>query len=219
MDIVWDGIMRPESLSDEIVGLRLRLADYCKAYDWSHALAILSAHPEFVNVARPGGKSLYAPLHQAAHGGAPESVVQLLIDMGAWRTLQNAKGERPVDVARRRGHEHLLRILEPRLRRQVPIGILLKIQGHFHAVIRERADSLVKEHWLRLPDLEPLLELENPRMWFQVLGMCGGFRYWLENDGVEAKLVTESWCRVCEGSGQRHEITSSCATLVAEGFV
>jgi len=44
-------------------------------------------------------------------------------------------------------------------------------------------------------------------MWFPVPGMYGGFSYRLEVAGVKAKLVSESWCRVVGGSGQRHEIT------------
>ena len=38
-------------------------------------------------------------------------------------------------------------------------------------------------------------------------------------DGVEAVLMSESWCRVVGGSGQRHEVTSSRSRLVDEGFV
>jgi hypothetical protein len=50
-------------------------------------------------------------------------------------------------------------------------------------------------------------------------GHVRGFRYRLEAAGVEAKLVSESWCKVVEGSGQRHEITSAGSRLVEEGFV
>ncbi|HQU43766.1 MAG TPA: hypothetical protein PK867_13200 [Pirellulales bacterium] len=110
-------------------------------------------------------------------------------------------------------------VLEPVLKQRVPIGVLLKIQAEFHEVIRGRADRLVQEHALRLPELEPLLELDLPKMWFAVPGMYGGFSYRLESAGVEAKLVSESWCRVSGGSGQRHEISSEGSRLVEEGFV
>jgi hypothetical protein len=139
--------------------------------------------------------------------------------MGAWRTLQNARGERPVDVAERKGHLHLREILEPVISHCVPIGVLLKVQSHFHDVIRARIDEQLPDHGLRLPELEPLLELDRPQMWFPVPGMYGGFSYRLESLGVEAKLVSESWCRVVDGSGQRHEITTEGGWLVAEGFV
>jgi hypothetical protein len=49
--------------------------------------------------------------------------------------------------------------------------------------------------------------------------MAGGFSYRLEAVGVEAKLIADSWCRMVDGSGQRHEITSAGSQMVAEGFV
>lgn len=219
MDTVWDGIVRSGTLKDDETRVRQQLADAAKNYDWKVLLALLDQRPELVNTTRPGGTSLYAPLHQAAHGGAPIEIVQTLINVGAWRTLQNVTGERPLDVAEKRGHGHLRGILTPELRRHVPLGVLLKIQSYFYAVIRGRAERLVEEHGLRLPELEPLLELEKRQIWFAVPGMYGGFSYRLEAEGVDAKLVSESWCRVVGGSGQRHEITAAGSRLVEEGFV
>src|SRR5438045_3318871 len=147
MDIVWDGITRAEALTDSAVTARSALADAAKAYNWSRVFEIVSEHRGWVNSCRLGGKSLFAPLHQAAHAGAPVEVVHRLIEMGAWRTLQNARGERPVAVAERKGHHHLREVLEPVLEHRVPLGVLLQIQSHFHEVIRGRVD------WeLQLPD-------------------------------------------------------------------
>ena len=219
MDIVWDGITRAEPLNDWAATARSALADAAKAYNWPRVFELISEHREFVNSCRPGGKSLFAPLHQAAHAGAAVEVVHRLIELGAWRTLQNARGERPVDVAERKGHQHLREVLEPVLKHRVPHGVLLNIQSHFHEVIRGRIDRKLPDHGLRLPELEPLLELDRPQMWFPVPGMYGGFSYRLESPGVEAKLISESWCRVVGGSGQRHEITSEGSRLVEEGFV
>lgn len=219
MDIVWDGITRADVLHEEAARIRHDLADAAKSYNWPKVIELIAEHRELVNVTRPGGSSLYAPLHQVAHGGAPVDIAQRLIDMLAWRTLQNARGERPIDVADRQGHRHLLEVLSPEHKHHVPGGVLLKVQQHFHAVIRGRIDRQLPDHGLRLPELEPLLELDRPEMWFPVPGMYGGFKYWLESTGVEAKLVSESWCRVSGGSGQRHEITSAGSQLVEEGFV
>lgn len=215
----WDGITRGETLHDHEAQARHALADAAKGFDWPRVLEILSTRRDLVNVARPNGEARYAPLHQAAYGGAPIEVVERLIGMGAFRTLQNARGERPVDIAERLGHRHLVGALTPEYKHQVPLGVLLNVQTHFHAVIRGRAEELVKQHALRLPELEPLLELDDPKMWFPVPGMYGGFSYRLEGAGAGAKLVSESWCRVVGGSGQRHEITSSGSRLVEEGFV
>jgi hypothetical protein len=96
MEPVWDGLTRPETLGEESVRVRQGLAHAAKNYDWPRVIAILSEHQELINTTRPGGSSLYAPLHQAARGGAPPEIVHRLIGLGAWRTLQNVRGERPV---------------------------------------------------------------------------------------------------------------------------
>jgi hypothetical protein len=216
-DIIWNGIPGPKAM--ENVEARNSLADAAKSYDWSRVFAVLDEHPELINATRPGGSSLYAPLHQAAYGGAPVEVVRKLIGLGAWRTLQNALGERPVDVAEKRRVRPLVDVLTPVMRRRVPLGILLKIQAHFHGVIQGRAEKQLKEFGLRLPELEPLLELVRGPIWFEVPGMYGGFAYDLVAEGVDAKLDSKSWCRVIQGSGERHEITSIGSKLVEEGFV
>lgn len=215
----WNGATKAATWNDEMRTTRHALADAAKSSDWPRVLQALSSDASLVNATRPGGTSLFAPLHQVAYSGATIEVVQKLIGLGAWRTLQNARGERPLDVAERQGHRHLHAVLLPEYKHVVPLGVLLKIQSHFHAVIRERADRLVKEHQLRLPELEPLLELESAEMWFPVPGMYGGFKYRLKTAGVEAKLVSESWCRVVDGSEEFHVVTSSGAQRVDEDEV
>ncbi len=219
MESIWEGLTHSETLGKEAVRRRQELAAAARDYDWQHVLALVSQNPDLVNATRPDGSSLYAPLHQAAHGGAPVEIVNKLIGLGAWRTLQNIRGERPVDVAERCGHRHLFGILAPDLKRWIPQGVLLKIQAHFHAVINGRAQMQVLEHKLRLPELEPMLEFDDLQFWFPVPGMAGGFSYRFETDGVTAKLVSESWCRMVVGSGERHEVTSAGGLLVAKGFV
>lgn len=219
MDIIWDGITQSKSLNKDAANARFRIADAAKSCEWSTVFEILTEYSEFINSCRPSGESLFAPLHQAAYAGASTDIVRRLIELGAWRTLQNARGERAVDVAERRGHHQLRDILSPVLKHRVPIGVLLKIQSNFHEVIRGRIDRELPNNELRLPELEPLLELDRPQTWFPVPGMYGGFSYRLESLGVDAVLVTESWCRVVGGSGQRHEITSKGSRLVDEGFV
>jgi len=218
MDIVWDGKTLLESFFEDDAGLRQRVADAGRAYDWATLLELLQKHPNCVNSTRPGGASWYAPLHQAARGGAPVAVVQELIDLGGWRTLRNARGETPLDIAHTHGHPRSWGVLAPEYKHQVRLEKLAEVQRHFHAVIRQRAASLIEEHQLRLPELEPLLELEEPKMWFPVPGMSGGFSYALRTRGAEITLTTESSCRVVGGSGQRHKITSGGWRLVEAGF-
>ena len=219
MDIVWDGVTKESTISDQEAALRHRLADAGKRFDWNEVLSIITENPELVNSTRLGGTSLYAPLHQAAYGGAPLPVVEQLIRFGAFRTLRAAHGGRPVDIANRQGHHHLTEILVPELLHNVPLEALKEVEINFHEVIQERVGKLVFKHRLRLPLLEPLLELEDPQMWFSVPGMYGGFSYRLEREGGDPMVVAESWCRISGGSGQRHEIDQIGNILVDEGFV
>lgn len=219
MDVIWDGVIEAKDHNDDWVAIRHRLADAARDAQWDRVFALLHEKPGAINSSRVDGASWFTPLHQAAYHGASQQVVLRLIGMGALRTIQNARGERPVDVALRRGHNHLVAALTPEVKHSVPMGVLLKIQGFFHDVIRGRVSEPLPDLKLRLPELEPLLELDRPKMWFPVPGMYGGFSYAVEQTGVEAKLVSESWCRVVGGSGQRHEITSKGHRLVAQGFV
>jgi hypothetical protein len=150
-DLIWDGITEHRVVSGEDEKLRQHLADTAKNYEWPTVLAILSEHPELVNTTRPGGHSWYAPLHQAAHGGASEEVVLDLLRIGAWRTLRNSEGDRPVDIARSKSRVNLLDMREPVYSRDVPPSVLARIQGHFHEVIRGRVNRLIEEKRLRLP--------------------------------------------------------------------
>jgi hypothetical protein len=218
LHIVWDGIVGANYPHGAEAKVRHELADEAKRYNWAHVLARLRVNPNLVNTTRPGGGSFFAPLHQVAYGGAALEIAEELILLGAWRTLQNAQGERPIDIAEKRGHEHLFGILKPKLKRRVPIGVLLKIQSRFHNVILGRAAEHVERVGMRLPQLEPLLEFEHQQFWFGIPGMYGGFSYELQSEGVDALLISESWSRVVDGSGQRHVITSAESRLVAEGF-
>jgi hypothetical protein len=168
---------------------------------------------------RPGGHSRYTVLHQAAHGGAPVAVVEQLLALGAWRTIRTARGERPVDIAERRGHVPLVPLLTPALHTTIAAETLAAMQRHFHDVIRGRAGDLVAEHALRLPELEALLEIMPPKLWFPVPGMYGGFGFWLDTLVEEPVVLAESWSRVVGGSGERHIISPHGSLLLAAGFV
>ena len=216
----WSGATKAVSFNEWTLRVRNEIADAAKAYEWDKLIALLEDRPEFVDAPRLEGSAFYAPLHQAAHGGASVEVVEKLLELGASRSLKNARGETPLDVARRKERSHLYRILEPAFKVRVDNKAVEQMQRYFHVVILGTAKDLVDEHELRLPELTPLLELEEgTSVHFSVPGMHGGFSYWLAGSEDRIKLVTESWCRVSEGSGQRHEITPNSCNLVDEGFV
>lgn len=215
----WDGITRGATLKDGPERQRHQLADLAKRYEWDAVLAFLAEHRDLVNVTRPDGESWYAALHQAAHGGAPAQVAERLIELGAWRLLPTATRERPFEIARRRGHAHLLGPLEPRPVIDVPAEKLAEIQRHFHEVIRGHAAGLIDQNGLRLPELAVLTESEPPAAYFAVPGMYGGFHYRLCQAETGWLLTSASWSRIVGGSGRRYEISAAGAQLVDEGFV
>jgi hypothetical protein len=210
--LVWDGITRLTTPSDVTAEARRQLAECARRYDWKGVLEALDAEPLLINSSRPGSSSWYAPLHQAAHGGAPEDVVMRLIALGAWRGLRTATGERPLDIAKRRNHTHLLRVLEPQQLIDVSHEVIRRIQAYFHAVIRIRVQHLVDEHALRLPELEVMLEMQDPELWFAVPRVHSGFRFRLEPAGPNSRLVSESWFHGVDNSYERHTITASGVT-------
>lgn len=210
----WDGVTLRTTYKNGIVDGRDRLADAARAGDWPAVLAYLATNSVWVNATRLGGESGFTPLHQAAWLGADTGTVLRLVELGAWRSLRTTDGERAVDIAGRLGHQHLTGALRPVIRRPVADDVLAELQERFHDLIRERAGQLVEEHELRLPDLGPLTEVTDPRFWFPVPGMYGGFSYQLGH----SELLVESWCRVVGRSGQRHRIVVGATELVESGL-
>eukprot|EP00741_Cyanophora_paradoxa_P025753 tig00000391_g24851.t1 len=228
----WDGCTLSATLQDAMVKHRNDVHAAGKAGQWDKLLALLEEEPAFVNSSGmdDAGKDLYSPLHWAAELGAPKAVVEKLVKMRAWRSLRNLNGETAEDVARRTGRPELADQLKPAKREDCPEPEVLKsLQKHFHDVIRARCKDLCEEHALRLPEIEPLTEIlgggEDPDLaagaswYFTVPGMYGGFSYRLADVAGDPCLVAESWCRVAEGSGQRHLVTPFGSVLLAEGFV
>lgn len=191
------------------------VADLAKAGQWVDLITLLKErldlHP---NMWRPGGTSLYTPLHQAAWHGAPVEVVAELIGLGAFRTLRTADGKRAIDIANEHGHQHLLDLLQPPVYHAVDKDVLPRLEQNLVNVIEDRIRPDIKTR-LRHPPVEVLTEFPQGELWYPVPGMYGGFSISLR----ENHLYTESWTRVVEGSGRGHVITKHGAQLVRQGFV
>ena len=98
-------------------------------------------------------------------------------------------------------------------------GVLAAMQQRFQEVVFERAGDLLRDDPAGLPVLRYAPWAPAEPAYFAVPGMYGGFSYRFEGEPGAPRLVVESWCRVVEGSGQRHVITPDSTELVAEGFV
>jgi hypothetical protein len=181
---------------------RDRLSDMARDADWSGLFEELGKYPERVNLPRIGIRTGYAPLHQAAWHGAEFPVVSRLIAHGAWRTQRTRDGQRPVDIARKQGHTHLLELLEPVVVRPLPSPPEV-LEHRFHSLLRERTGSCFEETEHLLPPLAPLTEAPAMDITFVVFGMMGGVTYRLEDD----HLYVHFHSRMDADDGEHYHVT------------
>lgn len=218
---IWDGAFDPQSYSTEWQQLVHQYINAAKSGNWPKVFQFLGEHgsERFINSWRPGGQAWYTALHHAAYTGAPVEVVEHLVSLGAWRSLRDAKGKQPADIARQRNHIHLLPALEPIVRTEVEADTIRQIQQHFHQVIQQVITEYNVATVNRLPELDVMLEFEHPMMSFPVPAMYGGFYFGLNNSFGSWVLLMDSWSRVIEGSGLRHVVSPAGSLLIDAGFV
>ncbi|HEY4456820.1 MAG TPA: hypothetical protein VGN81_21085 [Pseudonocardiaceae bacterium] len=209
----WDGVTKRDVYREPLVAERDRLADAAKAGRWPDVLALVRAH-SWANRTRLGGASAFTALHQAAWHGAAEDVVRELVDLGAWRTIRATNRQRPIDIAEERGHRHLRDILKPAPKHPLPETVCTGMEEQLHLLIRGRIPKLYWESELRLPQVEPITELDETTLWFPVPGLYGGFN--IELSGHE--LTVQSWNRVHGGWAQTHRVTEDTIQLVESGW-
>lgn len=211
----WQGVLDPDVLNGDLVDHAARLADAAKAGCWGTVLGLVE-HGTWsaVNQWRITGRSWFTPLHQAAWLGAPVGVAERLLLAGAWRSLRTAEGGRPLDIARQRGHHHLLEALAVRDLGAADQRRVTAWDSHLADLIAERTRPLAPVRFRPVPT-ELLVVERMESLWVPYPGMYGGFSLSVHRD----RLVVESWSRVAGGSGQAHVITESGCVLVEEGFV
>ncbi|MFG2132689.1 ankyrin repeat domain-containing protein [Streptomyces sp. NPDC048751] len=198
----WDGITDRERFNGWYLDERDRWADMARDADWNGLFQMLGKNPGWVNLPRPGNRSGFTALHQAAWHGADFSVVSRLVAHGAWRTQCTRDGRRAVDVARERGHTHLLELLEPVAVRELP-SPSDALEHHFHSLLRETTGRCFEEIEHLLPPLSPLTEGPSVKIFFQVIGMMGGFFYHLEHDHVQVNASS----RMDSDGGEHYRVT------------
>ena len=195
------------------------ISDLTYSYAWPNVIEELKNSPDMVNTCRyPKNNSetakLYTPLHQAANGRARKEVFEELLKLGASKTLKTEKGETAYDIAKRLGmSEDILKLIE------VPEEVIKnqeeiqKMEKGLHEVIKGRVGELITKNGQSLPQLAYLYEFGQ--FYYPVPGMYGGFSVSKHEKGIQS----ESWIRVCGGSGERHVVDrSGNVTLEEEGF-
>lgn len=211
--VEWSGI---PGTNQELLKLKSQLT---AGADWAAYVGALQAEPRLVNTAFFKQGSWSTLLHEAVRLHAPLEFIRELVRLGAFRTVLDSQGQRPVDIAVTERLTHLVAALEPSREQTKDLNRLLRIQELFHGLIRSTMLAYDVHVKLWLPQLSVLTESSADSIWFPIPGMYGGFLFWLEQTNESAALIAESWCRVAGGSGMRHRITPVEVTLEEEGFV
>lgn len=209
----WDGVTKASTLTYGWATSRVALAEASRQSKWQDVLTLLDQGCE-VNDYQLCTPEWNTALHWAAENGAPAEIAERLVDSGAWRSLPNAIGKRPYDIATARGYQHLLGVLKPAFVQSVPDSDLQNIQHYFHEILRSWQD-LITQHGLRLPELTVLRELVQPKMSFVISGMYGSYIYWLNLEAQEPILIVESNCRVVGGPVPRWECSPTGSKRVS----
>lgn len=228
----WKGALDAGIYRDEIVESSDRLADAARDGKWDVVLDLVRNPAPWdvsVNQWRITGTSWFSPLHQAAWLGAPRSVVDELVTLGAWRSLRTADGERAIDLAQRRGHNHLVDALSFRTATPSQHETFQAWDRHLVEVITGRTYRMNPVRYRPMPTEVLILE-ELEYLWFGYPGMSGGFRVsnpdqepFYRPEPVELPdedyLYVTSWFRLVGGSTQVHFITKDGWTLALDNLL
>ncbi|KAI1750409.1 hypothetical protein F4782DRAFT_250534 [Xylaria castorea] len=139
--------------------------------------------------AKSNAMSFWTPLHQAVYMSAPVTVVQRLINLGAFRTLRTRWTEfehldmTALELTYDLEETDLQRALCPVIHNPVPTQILAQLQQSFHHLIQQQAGRLIDISRLYLPLLEPLTELHMSAVWFPIRCDHPGAGYLYRLDG------------------------------------
>ncbi len=98
----------------------------------------------------------FTPLHQAAWQGVPLSVVEKLLELGAWRSMPTCDGRTAFDIAMERKHTWLLEALRP-LPSPLDGECIAALDHHFAEFMMEKSPTLF-ENKVRLPPVAILHE-------------------------------------------------------------
>lgn len=75
MLLQWDGLTDRDRFNQWYLDQRDEFSDLARNAAWNRLFEVLGERPEWVNLPRPGNRSGFSPLHQAAWHGADFAVV------------------------------------------------------------------------------------------------------------------------------------------------
>ena len=167
------------------------LADYAKRGRWVSVLKMLHPDNHLINVNQsyPGDGSRSTVLHRAAELAAPDEVVETLLERGAFRSLRNADGRTPFEIASVTGQPPSMR----ELLRPEPSPFAEEELIRLDAIVANVIDHYIQPLFgtrdlrkiLRYPPVEVLHEAPGRELWMQVPYMMGGLRITLRDGHIE----------------------------------
>lgn len=198
----------------------VKLADKFRAYEES--LSVAPVANVVVSVVLPSGETLLQDLQQQPS----ETVSAIMTVAGAALCAKGLPGNvsglcttdgivlEPMDslLAAGLGKHSVLTAVVSSEEESLQI-----IENHFHNLIMERngcpgSPSTLIDRGFTFPSLKAQLAKDGQDWrgtgeYYAVPGMYGGFDTHIASENSHWKLTCNSWCRVCEGSEQTHEIT------------
>ncbi|KAH8918124.1 hypothetical protein BT69DRAFT_1338472 [Atractiella rhizophila] len=156
-------------------------------------------------------------LHHAADQGVQRELVEGILALGGTRFVRTTTGETPLDLAKAKGHEHLYELLSGSLDRksrmkEMTEGEISAIEEHLRKLVPQEGPRDLDMEWFRMCPIGALREFEE--IWMPIPGMYGGFRLGFEDGHV----VSNSFVRICGGSGMTYHINAAEAKLVESGW-
>ena len=127
--------------------------------------------------------SLISRRYTRPRGAGTSNAIRGLIDRGAWRSVRDADGNRPVDVYSARGHTTHSAVLEPKPVRRLGETTVSTLERRLHLLLDA---ELLRwhEYPLRYPQLEVLTEVDSGELWFLVPGRSGGYKITLDGESL-----------------------------------
>ena len=195
---VWPGLISRSCMTDPEWQEGFYLDDRAKAGRWETVLEMLHPDNHLVNVNQwfPGSDSRSTVLHRAVEVGAPESVIESLVGLGAFRSQPNSAGMTAYQIANDeklggRIGKSAVELLKP-----PPSPINAGRRTAINAYLGEALDWWFGEilgfgnprALLCYPPVEVLHEPPGQELWMQQPRFSGGVRVMLRRGYLEVLM-------------------------------
>ena len=195
---MWPGLISRSCITDPQWQEGFYLDDRAKAGGWDKVLEILRPDNHLVNINQwlPGSKSRSTVLHIAAAVGAPDSVIESLVGMGAFRSQPNSIGMTAYQIANDENLGGKIGKSAVELLKPPPSPISAKRRTAIDSYLGEALDWWFGDFLgysnpravLCYPPVEVLHEPPGQELWMQQPSPSGGVRVILRRGYLEVLM-------------------------------